>query len=247
MANNFLELDGDKTESVVFSTGRTEIPDISISIGDDLIPVSALPPKNLGVYFDPQLNMKKHIGISVQSLNSGLFKIGKIRRFLDKPSCSTLTYGLFTSRLDYCNSLLYGVPSSSLDRLQKLQNRAARTLTRTRKYDHITPVLMDLHWLPVERRIEFKILIMCFKSLHGLAPSYLSDLISWYNPNRHLRSEAQHLLAEPPWRLKTFGYRRFGVAAPRLWNALPIALRSMQDLSNFKNGLKTHLFSMEYH
>ena len=106
---------------------------------------------------------------------------------------------------------------------------------------------MDLHWLPVERRIEFKILMMCFKSLHGLAPPYLSDLISWHTPNRRLRSGAQHLLTEPTWRLKTFGYRRFGVAAPRLWNALPITLRSMQDLSKFKKGLKTHLYSKEYH
>ena len=247
MANNFLKLNDDKTEIVVFSTGRTEINDFHISIGDDSIPISALPPKNLGVYFDQQLNMQKHIDVTAKSLNSSLFKIGKIRRFLDKSSCSDLINGLFTSRLDYCNALLYGVPSSSLDRFQKLQNRAARTLTRTRKFDHITPVLKDLHWLPVEKRVEFKIILMCFKSLHGLAPEYLCELVKWHTPNRRLRSGSQHLLNEPSWRLKTFGYRRFAVAAPRLWNALPLSLRTMEDLSRFKSGLKTHIFNKEYH
>ena len=247
MANNFLKLNDDKTEIVVFSTGRIAIPELSISIGDDLIPISALPPKNLGVYFDPQLNLKKHIDVTAKSLNSSLFKIGKVRRFLDKSSCATLTNGLFTSRLDYCNSLLYGVPSSSLDRFQKLQNRAARTLSLTRKFDHITPVLKELHWLPVERRVEYKVILMCFKCLHGLAPEYLCELIKWHSPNRRLRSESQHLVAEQSWNLKTFGYRRFAVAAPRLWNQLPLPLRSMEELSHFQAGLKTHLFSKEFH
>ena len=157
-----------------------------------------------------------------------------------------MSTSLFTCTLFFVHCLVT-VSSSSLDRFQKLQNRAARTLTRTRKFDHITPVLKDLHWLPVEKRVEFKIILMCFKSLHGLAPEYLCELVKWHTPNRRLRSGSQHLLNEPSWRLKTFGYRRFAVAAPRLWNALPLSLRTMEDLSRFKSGLKTHIFNKEYH
>ena len=117
----------------------------------------------------------------------------------------------------------------------------------TRQFDHITPVLKELHWLPVERRVEYKVILMCFKCLHGLAPEYLCELIKWHSPNRRLRSESQHLVAEQSWNLKTFGYRRFAVAAPRLWNQLPLPLRSMEELSHFQAGLKAHLFSKEFH
>ena len=139
--------------------------------------------------------MDVHIKKTVKSLNSSLYKIGKIRRYLDRNSCAMLINGLFTSRLDMCNSLLYGLPKSLTDRLQKLQNRAARILTYTRKYDHISPILKSLHWLPVEKRIIFKVLVITFKALHGLAPSYLSELLHWYTPYAYeLRSSTQHLL-----------------------------------------------------
>ena len=128
--------------------------------------------------------------------------------------------------------------------MQKLQNRAARTLTYTRKYDHISPVLRQLHWLPVEKRIDFKMLLHCFKSLHGLAPEYLSELLAWYTPGLYgLRSKSQRLLKQPTYRLKTVGYRRFEHAAPMLWNKLPLELRLIENMDSFKSALKTHLFN----
>ena len=132
-------------------------------IGDDRVEISTDDPKNLGVVFDSHISMGVHLKKLGKSLNSILFKIGKLRKYLDRKSCSSLINGLFTSRLDHCNSLLFGLPKSSLDPLQKLQNRAARTLTYTRKYDHITPVLKSLHWLPVEQRVTFKLLLLTFK------------------------------------------------------------------------------------
>ena len=244
MANNFLKLNEDKTELVIFTSKRAVAPEINLTIGSDVIGISQDPPKNLGVYMDTHLSLDKHLHESAKSLNSSIYKIGKVRRFLDKKNCATLISGLFTSRLDYCNSLFYGLPQSSIDKLQKLQNRAARTLTFTRKYDHISPVLRQLHWLPVEKRVHFKILLLTFKSLYGLAPEYLSDLVQWYIPRANLRSGSQHLLHQPKWKLKTVGFRRFAVAGPHLWNKLPAELRSISDIDRFTKELKTHLFTL---
>ena len=172
--------------------------------------------------------------------------MGKIRKYLDQPSCACLITGLTFSRLDYCNSLLYGVSQITLNRFQLLQNRAARVLTFTPKYAHISNVLESLHWLPVSFRIEYKILFLCFKAQHDLAPGYLKDLLVPYVPSRRLRSSDKALLSTKKSRLVTFGDRSFEVAAPRLWNALPIDLRECDSVDIFKKHLKTHLFQKAF-
>ncbi len=127
-----------------------------------------------------------------------------------------------------------------------VQNAAARLLTGTRKREHITPILASLHWLPVRFRIDFKILILVFKSLNGLAPTYLSDLIQPYAPSRGFRSADHLLLVVPCVRLKSRGDRAFAVAGPRLWNNLPLHVRKAQTLSVFKSSLKTYLYSLAF-
>ena len=101
-----------------------------------------------------------------------------------------LVHSLITSRMDYCNSLLYGLPKNSIGRPQLLLNKTARIVTKSKKSNHITPVLQSLHWLPIEKRIAFKIGCHCFKYIHGTAPDYLTSLVSIYNPNRILRSSS---------------------------------------------------------
>ena len=125
------------------------------------------------------------------------------------------------ARLDYCNGVLYGLPDKALNSLQYVHNSAARVLTRTKPWEHITPILARLHWLPVKSRITFKILLLTYKSHHGLAPQYLSDLLNQHAPRRRLRSSASGRLATPQSDLRTFGDRAFSVAAPTLWNSLP--------------------------
>lgn len=138
-----------------------------------------------------------------------------------------------------------GVSGSSLAHLQMVQNAAARLLTGT-KYEHISPILASLHWLPVQFRIHFKILLFVFKSLNGLAPLYISELLHLYTPTRSLRSADQLLLHVPKTNHKLRGDCAFAVAAPKVWNDLPQPIKQATSITHFKSLLKTHLFSMAF-
>ena len=139
-----------------------------------------------------------------------------------------------------------GLSQSLLNRLQLVQNAAARLLTNTRKSDRITPILTSLQWLPIRFRIDFKTLIFIFKILNDLAPSYLSDLIILHQPVKNLRSADKLLLRVPRSRLKRKGDRAFSIAGPRSWNSLPLAIRSIPTLHSFKTALKKHFYSLTF-
>ena len=130
--------------------------------------------------------------------------------------------------------------------LQLIQNAAARTLTRTKKYEHISPVLASLHWLPVKSRIDFKVLLLTYKALNDLAPNYLKELVVPYCPLRPLRSQSAGLLVVPRISKTTVGGRAFSYRAPFLWNNLPASIRDADTLPKFKSRLKTFLFSTSY-
>ncbi len=130
--------------------------------------------------------------------------------------------------------------------VQVVQNAAARVLTRSRKYDHITPILQSLHWLPIKFRISYKILLLAYNALNDLAPAYLTNLLSRYNPTRSLRSQNSGLLVVPRIAKSTKGGRNFSYLAPKLWNSLPDNVRGSDTLSLFKSRLKTHLFSQAF-
>ncbi len=172
--------------------------------------------------------------------------MAKVKPYLPCKEFESVIHAFITSRLDYCNSLYVGLDQSSLQRLQLVQNAAAQLLTGTKKYEHITPVLASLHWLPVRFRIEFKILLIVFKILHGLALAYLSELLHVHTPVRALRSSNQVLLDVPRARLKNKDDRAFSVVAPNLWNRLPVHIRTAQSVGIFKSFLKTHLNSLAF-
>ena len=156
-----------------------------------------------------------------------LVNISKIRKYLTEGTTEILVHAFVSSKLDYCNSLLYGLPKHMISSLQSVQNTAARIVTLTKKFDHITPVLIQLHWLPVHFQISFKVLLLVYKALNGMAPLYITELLSYHTCSRMLRSTDQKFLVVPKSRLKTYGDKAFSVAAPKLWNELPLDLRSL--------------------
>ena len=247
MATHFLKLNDDKTEVLVI-TKRTvstnqQIP--SVQIGDSVIETTQQV-RNLGVIFDSLCGLEKHISLVCRNAYYQIRNIGTIRKYVDQKTTQTLVHAYVTSRLDYCNSLLYGLPKHLLERLQRVQNTAARMITKTRKYDHITPVLKELHWLPIEERIEYKIILITFKALNDLAPKYISELLVPYKPSRTLRSQDQCYLCPPSTKTTKLGDRSFQKAAPLLWNNLPVDLRKLTKLNTFKSQLKTFLFKQAF-
>ena len=149
-----------------------------------------------------------------------LYNVGCIRKYLSQESARTLVHAFIIGRIDYCDSLLFGLPSVHLlNKLQRLQNTAARLIPNIPGYSHITPVLCLLHWLPVKFRIYFKILLLTFKAVYGHhAPGYLTDLIAIKQQSSYyLRSASGLILKYPSYKLKeTLRDRAFSSAAPNL-------------------------------
>ena len=155
-----------------------------------------------------------------------------------------MVHAFITSRLDYCNALYGGLPKCLIDKLGRVQRTAARLISNTRKYDHITPVMVSLHWLPIQERINFKILLLAYKALHGLAPDYLSGMLH-RRVQRGTRSDQLDLLNVP--KSKTgFGDRTFQCLAPTLWNSVPLSVCEAPSVDCFKRHLKTFLFRQAY-
>ena len=199
--------------------------------------------KSLGVILDQSLALDQHVSNIVKASNFNIRALQHIRPMLDKSVANTIACSIVSTRLDYCNSLLYGASSHNIQRLQRVQNTLARVVSGTKKRDHIKPVLRDLHWLPVPRRIEYKIALITHKVLGTGQPEYLHKLIQEYKPTRHLRSEGQRLLAKPSGFKSVLASRSFSCASETIWNSLPELVRKTESVNNFKKKLKTHLFA----
>ena len=198
---------------------------------------------------DSNFAMEPHINNIMRAASFKIREMSYYRRFLT-PSCAkTLIHAYITPKLDYCNGLLYGLPTQPLNRLQSILNTAARLVTMTRKLDHITTILRDLHWLPV---ISVCNLNFFYKSIklsmalhhHLICPS--SKLSLWLN--KGLRSDNQLLLDVPKstLQLKYYGDRGFSVVGPTLWNALPKEIRLCKSVDSFKSNIKTYFFKKTF-
>ena len=242
-ASNKLQLNNRKTEILHCSSrfrSTTQLP--PATIGDSVVDYCS-EARSLGVVFDSELRMEAHIRNISRAGWSFIYKIGKIRKYLDEPATLKLIHAFVTSRIDNCNSLLIGLPTSEINRLQRLQNAAARLVRQAKRHDHITPILQSLHWLPISQWIIYKTLILTFKVIYNLAPSYIQDLIHRHQPSRTLRSASLNLLQQPSRpRTSSYGGRAFSITAPSLWNKLPVHLRDCLCIETFKQNLKTHLF-----
>ena len=246
MPLNGLKLNDAKTEFLqIQSKFGNKLPSMDIAIGTDHIKPT-MSARNLGVMFDETLCLSPHISNICKSAVFQLRQISRIRNFLTKDATKTIVHSLVTSRLDYCNSVLAGLPDHDIKRLQCIQNAAARLTSKTRKFDHISPVLQQLHWLPVKYRITFKILVLTYKALNDLAPPYIKDMLKCYTPARPLRSAKNLSLVVPRYKTKAYGARAFSCVAPTEYNKLPQEIAQAPTLNAFKSRLKTHFFRLAF-
>jgi len=240
---NRLTVNPAKTEFLLIGTKqqRSKITNCSISFLG--IPISpSIHARNLGVEFDSDLSFSQHISNVCRSSYYQIRQFRQLRSSLDTNSAKLLANALVSSKLDYCNSLFYNLPDTSINRLQHIQNSLARfVIPSVRRCHHISPILAKLHWLPIRQRIEFKIATITHKTLQNGQPSYLFDLLHPYNPTRTLRSSNTNLLEVPKIKSE-IGRRSFSFSAPTIWNLLPPSLRNTKSSLAFRSQLKTHLF-----
>ena len=250
MSDNRLKLNDGKTEALRVcppSIDPSSLPS-SIAIGNTNISFSNSV-RDLGVFIDQNLSMKQHIAKTCQSAYHDIRRIGSIRQFLTVDATKTLVSAYILSRIDYCNSLLGGCSKKDIKPLQRVQNSAARLIFKARKSDHITPLLIELHWLQVETRIMYKTCCLCFQVVSGTAPSYLSELFKTYVPARTLRSSVDDRkfdVSNFSYNRQKHGGRAFCSFAIQSWNSLPFYLRQSLSLVTFKSNLKTYLFRRAY-
>lgn len=189
--------------------------------------------------------MTPHITSIIRSLNYHLRNVGRIRRYIDQETCNNAIRALIISRLDYSNSILNGITAKDMRKLQTVQNRAAKLIFKSDRRDHATPLLAELHWLPVKERISYKTLMLVYKCLKDLAPQYLKDLLSTNDSPMYstvLRSHSDHTRLICNRTQTKFGDKAFANYGPQIWNTLPKMLRESSNINIFKSKLKTYLF-----
>ena len=249
MQANRLQLNTSKTEILWCSTTRKRdsLPSAAVRVGADLVTPSSTV-RDLGIAIDSDVTMRTHVSKTVSACFAVLRQLRSIRRSVSDTVFKSLVVSLVMPRLDYGNATLAGLPVYQHQRLQSVLNAAARLVHRSSRYDHITPILCDLHWLKSPERIDFKIGVLVYRCLHGLAPLYLSDYFERVadTNRRRLRSSSSSLLAVRRTRLSTVGDRAFPVIGSRFWNTLPDFVTSAPSLSVFRSRLKSHLFERSF-
>jgi hypothetical protein len=235
-----LQLNADKTELIWFGS-HTELKKLSTADRSLIVDGTPLQPseviRDLGVLFDSEMTMTPHISKLTSVCYDHLRHIRQLRRHVDQPVLVQLASALILSRLDYCNVVLSGLPASTIAPLQRAQNAAAWLVFGLRPRDHVTPALIQLHWLPVAFRIGFKTAVFLYMVHTNHSPAYISQVLSTAasNPSRQsLRSanSTDYLMPRTPTK---FGERAFSVSGPAIWNSLPESLRSSSNINIFKS------------
>ena len=246
MNRNRLKLNDSKTEFIIFGS-KSKLPSIkttSVRVGEENIK-AVKQVRNIGAFFDSELKMNTQINNMCKSAWFHLYNISKIRHYLSQDQTKSIVHAYVTSKLDSNNSLLAGITLEQRRRLERVQHAAARLITKSHKHDHVTPLLRELHWLPIEHRIKFKILLLAYKSLNGKGPVYLKDLFKFRDSPRQLRS-VDSLTLEYPRTRTSYGDRAFSIAAAKEWNRLTDDLKSCTSANSFKSQLKTRLFQSHF-
>jgi len=245
MDSNRLKLNAAKTEFIYFGSRqqihKCLLGDISIN-GADIARSHQI--RYLGVHLDENLTLSTHITKKCNTAMYGLHRIRNIRQVLSQEACETLVLGTVISHLDYANAIFIGLSDCQINKLQRVQNFAAKLVLKADRYSSATSALKILHWLPIKLRVKHKVLTLVWKCLHGLAPQYLKDTLTLDNRKRdNMRSgDNYQQLKVPLVRRETFANRSFDVAGPIWWNELPNLVKQASTVALFKQRLKTHLY-----
>ena len=246
LCDNGLVMNDNKSQAIVIrsSSLRTPTSLTRVNICGQLVDTSPVI-RDLGFTIDSNLTTTSQVASVCRSAYYHLSRIAKIRDSVSTTVCKSLIHGLVTSRIDYGNAILFGIRDRHLHRLEMVQRSAARIVMQIRRGDRqsMTTILRQLHWLPVRKRIEYKLLVLVHRALYDGTPEYLVALLLQHAPRRPLRSAGGLLLEVPKVNLERFGRRAFACAGPTLWNKLPRNMRNNGNLVQFKKELNTFLFS----
>ena len=246
-----LKLNDSKTELMLVTSKRSKhihnLP-TSITIGNAQIPFKQSV-KNFGFTLDCHLTMNVHVSNIARTCYFELRRLASIRRFLTSTATATLVSAFVLSRIDYCNSLLFGSTHDVTSHLQRIQNYAARVILRLQMSSSITIHLKSLHWFPVKVRSTYKIACLCYHYHSSTAPSYITDMLHrkpLHTRNTRSTSYTMPLLNRPAHSKATLDDRSFSFASSSVWNSIPNDVRCAPSLSSFKSCLKTYLFRSVY-
>ena len=243
-----LQLNDAKTDLIWFGSRanltKLASSDCSLSVGCNIIQPSTTV-RDLGVILDSELSLQQHVNKVVSSCYYQIRRLRQVSHCVGRDVMIQLASAFILSRLDYCNSILAGLSKSTIASLQRVQNAAARMVLNLRPRDSISDGLRQLHWLPIESRIQFKLRLLMHLIHTGRCPSYISETVQLVADNAGrtgLRSASTSRYILP--RLRTvFGERAFSFSGPKAWNALPSRFHSIESTDSFKKQLKTFLFN----
>ena len=247
MTQNFLKLNSDKMEFILFGTRQqlSKVDDISLHIGSNTVkPTDHV--RNLGFVMDSLLKNGPHVNKITSSCYCKFCDITKIRPSLDTKSAQLIFQALVLSSINYCNSLLASSPQYQLNKLQHIQNMSCWVICNIRKYDHVSPAMKGLHWLKIPEKITYKLCLLVYKFQNNLAPRYPSDLLLSMASSRLLRSSQSDNIYGTYFKNSQCQHSSFSSAGPRAWNSLPTAIETVQSLDTFMALLKTCLFNISY-
>ena len=242
--HNHLLINPDKTKLLVMGTRQMlqKLPNLHITLlGKEIAPVASA--RDLGVQVDATLSYNEHVTNTTSTCMASLCQINRIKYLLDSRTLETVIKALVFSKLYFCSSVWANTSKTNVRKLQKIQNFAARILTGTRKYDHITPVLKELKWLSVPATLALNDAVLTFKCLRGLAPHYLSSRF-YTRASVHGRNTRNKNKLDIPAFHTAAGQRSFLYRAVKCWNTLPDDITECKSLQNFKSKAKSYFYTI---
>jgi hypothetical protein len=246
MNQNFLKINAGKTKFIIIGSPYqvrnhqgNAITLINDEDGKELEKLHTV--LSLGVTIDSTLSMKNFVNTKCSEAYFKLKNISRLRYYLDTSMRIMLVRNLILSKLDYCNAILANIPKYMINKLQRVLNASVRFIYDIKKHEHISYYVKKAHFLPVRKRVDFKLCTLVFKIIHKLAPTYLNNLVKLHIPSRDLRVGRDSIMVEANKQSKTISSKMVEV-----WNQLPKHIRSANDIITFKKTLKTTYFKEEY-